>query len=109
MTTDSVDRPELISEIVRRVVAVAHPDKIILFGSAARGDVRAHSDIDVLIVKSGDFHKGRLTGVIYRSLYGMDASVDVIVVKPEDIEKYRDCPYTVIRPALREGRVIYAA
>lgn len=109
MITGSVDRTELISEIVRRVVAVAHPDKIILFGSVARGDVGAHSDIDILVVKSGDFHKGRLAGLIYRGLHGVDASVDVIVVKPEDIEKYRDCPYTVIRPALREGKVVYAA
>ena len=100
---------EILDEVVQRIVATAHPDKIILFGSASRGDFGPHSDLDLLVVKSGDFHRGRMAGTIYCSLHGVNASVDVVVVKPEDIEKYRDCPYTVLYPALREGKVVYAA
>jgi len=43
---------EILDEIVSRIVNVAHPDKIILFGSAARGEIGSNSDIDLLVVKS---------------------------------------------------------
>lgn len=109
MSSETTEMKEILDEVVQRIVATAHPDKIILFGSAARGELRSHSDLDLLVVKSGDFHRGKTAGTIYRSLHGVNASVDVVVVKPEDIEKYRDCPYTVLYPALREGKVVYAA
>jgi predicted nucleotidyltransferase len=101
--------PGLLDEISRRIVEAVRPDKIIVFGSAARSEMGPNSDLDLLVVKSGDFHRGRLAQEIYRHLHGVNAAVDVVVVKPEDIERYGDCPYTVLRPALREGRVIYAA
>ena len=103
-----VDR-DVLDEIVRRIVEVAHPEKIILFGSAARGEIGPHSDVDLLVVKSGVAHRGQLTGEIYMNLIGVGQAVDVIVATPEDIERYRDSIGLVIRPALREGEVIYAA
>jgi len=99
----------VLDEIVRRIIQVAQPDRIILFGSAARGHAGPNSDLDLLVIKSGDIHRGRLEAEIHRHLQGVEAAVDVIVVKSEDVERYRDSPYTVIRPALREGRVVYAA
>jgi predicted nucleotidyltransferase len=100
---------QTLAEIVRRIVEVARPEKIILFGSAARGERGPDSDVDVLVVKSGDIHRGRLAGRIHRHLHGVDAAVDVIVVKPEDIERYGDSPYTVLCPALKEGKMVYVA
>ncbi len=55
----------LLNEIVRRVVDVAHPDRIILFGSAARGQLGPDSDIDLLVVKSGVMHRRRLAQEIH--------------------------------------------
>lgn len=100
---------ELLDQIVKRVVAVARPDRIILFGSAARGELGPDSDIDLLVVKAGVPHRGRLAEEIYLGLFGIAAPVDVIVVTPEDVEAYREAVGTVIRPALREGRELYAA
>ena len=99
----------LLDEIVRRIVAVAHPERIILFGSAARGEMGRDSDIDLLVVKADVAHRGRLAEDIYLALAGVGAAVDVIVVTPCDIERFRRRVGTVIRPALREGREIYAA
>jgi predicted nucleotidyltransferase len=96
-----------LDEIVRRIVEVATPDRIILFGSAARGEMGPHSDVDLLVVKSGA-HRRRLAQAIYRRLIGVRYAVDVIVVTPEDIEKYKDSFALVIEPALREGKVVYA-
>lgn len=96
-----------LEEIVRRIVKIADPDMIILFGSAARGEVGPHSDFDLLVVKEGDYHRGHLAEEIYLGLVGVKQAVDVIVVKPEDIERYRDTHALVIKAALRDGKVIY--
>lgn len=100
---------ESLAEIVRRVADVARPERIILFGSGARGVMRPDSDLDLLVIKSGRFHRRRLAQAIYTALIGVEYPVDVIVATPEDVERYRASEATVIAPALREGRVIYAA
>ncbi len=101
--------PEKLDEIIRRIVEVAKPDQIILFGSAVRGKLGPNSDIDLLVIKSGDVHRLRLAQQIYRNLHGVGQAVDVVVVTPEDVERYRDSWPTVIYPALREGKVVYGA
>lgn len=98
-----------LKEIIRRIVEVAKPDKIILFGSAARGEMGPNSDMDLLVVKSGDFHRGQLTEEIYMNLFGIGQAVDIIVVTPEDIERYKNSFAVVIYPALKEGKLVYAA
>jgi len=99
----------VLDEIVRRVVEVAQPDRIILFGSAARGEMGPHSDVDLLVIKSGVEHCGQLEERIYMNLFGVGVPVDVLVVTPEDVARIGDRVGSVIRPALREGREIYAA
>ncbi len=104
------DPEEVLEEIVRRVVEVAQPQKIILFGSAARGTISAgpDSDIDLLVVKEGA-HRRRLAGIIYEGLAGVGRAVDIVVVTPDDVERFGGSPALVIEPALREGRVVYDA
>ncbi len=98
---------QVLNEIVRRVVEVAHPEKIILFGSAARHEMNADSDVDLLVVKSG-VHRRQLAAEIYMHLFDVKQSVDIVVVTPEDIERYGHSPALIIEPALREGHVVYA-
>jgi predicted nucleotidyltransferase len=100
---------ETLREIIRRVVEVAHPERIILFGSAARGEMDSDSDVDLLVIKSGKFDYGRLTGDIYMNLHGVGQAVDVILATPEQVEQYRDTHCLIIAPALREGREVYRA
>lgn len=100
---------EMLQEIVRRIVRVAKPEKIILFGSAARGKMGPNSDVDLLVIKKGKYHRGRLTEKIYMNMFGVGQAVDVVVVTPEDVERYKDFFAVVIYPALREGKVVYAA
>ena len=100
--------PSVLDDIIRRIVEVAQPQRIILFGSAARGDMNPHSDVDLLVVKDG-VHRRQLTQRIYKSLRGAQAPVDVVVATPGDVERYRDTHALVIKPALQEGRVVYDA
>jgi len=100
---------EILADVVRRIVEAADPEKIILFGSAARGEMGPDSDLDLLVIKGGKFNKWSVTTAIYRRLSGSGAAVDVVVVTPEEVERYRDTHCLVICPALREGEVVYVA
>ena len=99
---------QTLDDIIRRVVETAQPEKIILFGSAARGDMGPNSDVDLLIIKEGA-DTLNLMARIYRKLHGVGAAVDAIVVSPEDVERFKDSHALIIKPALREGRVVYSA
>jgi uncharacterized protein len=108
MSETGADLSRTLEEVVRRIVGVAHPDRIILFGSAARGEMGLDSDIDLLVIKRGVPHRGRLAGQIHRALVGVSVAVDVMVATPEDVEYLRDRVGSIMGPALREGREIYA-
>lgn len=99
----------LLREVVRRVVEEAHPRRIILFGSAARGAMGPDSDLDLLVVMPDGVHRRRAAMEIYRSLRGIGLPKDVIVVTEEDVNEYRDNPSLVLRPALEEGKELYAS
>ena len=98
----------LLAEIVRRVVEAVAPEKIILFGSAARGEMGPDSDVDLLVIKSG-VHRRETARTITRGLIGIPVPIDIIVARPEDIERHRETIGLIYRPALREGRTIYAS
>lgn len=101
--------PTVLKEIIRPIVRVARPETIILFGSAARGEMGPNSDLDLLVIKRGKFDRGRLMERIYLSLHGAGAAVDVIIATPQEVERYRQTPCLVIAPAPAEGKVVYAA
>ncbi len=98
----------VLDEIIRRVVEAAQPEKVLVFGSAARGETGPESDVDLLVVKAGADPLD-VARRIYRHLFGVGAAVDVVVVSPEDLERYRQSPGLVIKVALAEGKVVYDA
>lgn len=98
----------MLDEVIQRVVAIAQPEMIILFGSAARGEMGPNSDLDLLVVKSGA-DAPDLMRDIYMGLIGVGTPVDALVVSPEDLERYRDSHGLVIPEALGEGKVVYEA
>lgn len=97
-----------LDDVIRRIVEVARPKKIVLFGSAARGTMGPHSDVDLLIIQDGSDSLD-LTTRIYERLYGVGVAVDAVVVTPKDVERFGGSHSLVIKPALREGRVVYEA
>lgn len=99
---------KVLDRIVRCIVKVAKPERIIIFGSAARGEMGPDSDLDILVVAACD-HRRNTARKIRRQLFGIGVPIDIIVAKPEDIERYGESIGLVYRPALREGKVLYAA
>lgn len=98
----------LLQEVVNKIVEVAHPQKIILFGSAARGEMDRDSDLDLLVIVRGPVLRRKIAQAIYRSMPYTGTPMDAVVVTEEDVERYHDLIGYIIRPALREGKVVYA-
>ncbi len=97
-----------IDEMVRRIVAEAQPRRIVLFGSAARGDLRPDSDIDLLVIVPDGVHRRRTAQQLYRALRGIGVPYDIVVATVGDLERHGDVPGYVYRRALAEGIDVYA-
>ncbi len=98
---------ELIRMVVERVLRVVEADRIVLFGSAARGPIGPGSDIDLLVVKRGLVHRGRIASKIYVSFIGLGVPIDVVLATPEEVEYARTRVGCVLRPAIETGREVY--
>jgi predicted nucleotidyltransferase len=96
-----------INQLIQRIVDVANPLKIILFGSAVRGDMTKNSDLDVLVILPEGTPKRLTTQKIYCHLIGLGIPVDIVVATEIDLMKLGDNPSLVYYPALRQGKVIY--
>ncbi len=100
-------KQELLDVIVTRIVDGFHPLQIILFGSHARGEAGPESDVDLLVVLPQVTDKRRVSIEIRRALRDLPVAKDVLVTTPEEIRRRGDQVGTVLRPALREGVVLY--
>ena len=107
MKTATTHETAEIDEIVSRIVEVAHPEQVLLFGSVARGTPGPHSDLDFLVIKAGRYNSRKVAGIIYQRMRGIARSIDLVIVTPKQVEEYRNSPFSVVYPALREGRVLY--
>lgn len=98
-----------IGAMARRIVQCTQPLQLILFGSHARGSPRSRSDVDLLIVVADGQDRRRVRDVVHAALREFRVSHDLVVTTPSEIERRGQLVGTVLRPALREGRVIYDA
>ena len=97
------------AELVRRIVGVAKPLRIRLFGSAARGDMRPDSDLDVLVVMPEGTHRRQTAQALHEQMVGFPIPVDILVTTPAVLEQHKDNLGLVYRRILREGQDIYVA
>lgn len=98
---------ERIQEMVRRIVSNFRPDKVVLFGSYARGTAGPDSDVNLLVIMPISRPKRELRINIRMQLHGLGMAKDIIVATPREFEAYRDIPGTVIRAAHLEGKTLY--
>jgi predicted nucleotidyltransferase len=96
-----------LKQIVQRILMVGNPQKIILFGSRARGDARPDSDYDLLAIESSDLPRHKRATRYRRALVGVCPAKDILVWTPEEVAEWRNVPNAFITTALREGIVLY--
>jgi len=106
-TLDKAKIAEMIEEMAKIIVDQFHPDKIILFGSHAKGDAGPDSDVDLLVVIRVDGSCREKANEIDLALADRSLPLDLIVVTPERFENDRAQLGTIIRPASNEGKVLY--
>lgn len=99
----------VLEKLVARIAVEFSPLRIILFGSAARGDEGSDSDLDVLVVMPDGVHRRQTAQAIHRSLADLPVAKDVVVVTESDVRKHGNNPSLVLYPALREGKELYRA
>lgn len=97
-----------IRQMVKCIVTQFQPDKIILFGSHARGQAGLDSDVDLLVVMPVSGSKREKAIEIAVALHDIPVAKDVIVVTPDDFEWRSKIVGTIERPASREGKLLYA-
>lgn len=100
---------EAIDRLIRQIVEVVHPLRIVVFGSAARGDMSCDSDIDVLVVVPDGSHRRKTAQRLYKEVGNVGVPFDVVVATPMDLEKHKDNVGLVYKSVLREGKEVYVA
>jgi len=96
-----------VAEAVEAVVGACHPQRVVLFGSVARGEERPDSDIDLLVIIDDDADTLAVSCAAVRAVARLEAEVEVVVVRASTAKTGADRPGTVLRPALRDGKVLY--
>lgn len=96
-----------LKEIIKRIMDDVEPDKIILFGSRAKGRSKGWSDYDICVLKENVENKRKLAQRIYRKLFGVGASVDVIVETPERFNELKDKWFLIHGEIAKSGSLVY--
>ena len=102
-------QPDPVSIAVQRIVDEAHPIRVIMFGSRARGDAHADSDLDLLVILSEVRDRHGEMVRLRRAVGRIGIPVDVLAFSAEDIREWGGVPGTVLYPAIRDGKVLYDA
>ena len=92
-----------------KLVQAAHPKRIILFGSQARGDAAAHSDFDIMVVEEKPADRFAEMVRLNRLIRSFDIAVDLLVVSDEKFQYWRETPGNVYYEAATGGQVLYQA
>jgi predicted nucleotidyltransferase len=93
--------------LIRHIVEVADPLRIILFGSAARGEMRVDSDFDVLVIMPDGTHRLNTALDLYRKTASLGFPADIVVTTPAVLERRKNSTGYIYKAALAEGRDVY--
>ncbi len=100
--------PEKVETAVRKIIEVARPAKLIIFGSYVSNQTDINSDVDFLVITGKEVENTRKEGVrIRRALRGVGMPMDILVIPEHKWMELKDEPGLVYREAMRKGKVVY--
>lgn len=101
----------LIDEVVDIIAREATPEQIILFGSHAKGGATDESDVDLLVVESGEFGAGRSRrkelARLSKAIARFQFPIDILLYSTAEVERWKHSLNNVVAHAIREGKVVY--
>lgn len=98
-----------INQLVKSIVEIVQPLKVVIFGSVARGDSTVDSDIDVLVVMPDGVHRRKTAQLLYQGITNLGVPFDILVATPDDLEKHKNNIGLIYHSLLHEGVEVYAA
>lgn len=101
------NQDRVLNQIIKRVAETEQPDRMILFGSRARGDARPNSDYDLLVIKDSQQPRYARSADLYVSLADLPVEVDVLVYTPDEVAEWSSVREAFVTTAIREGKVLY--
>jgi predicted nucleotidyltransferase len=96
-----------LQQAVTTLAQIFQPERIILFGSQARGDADDRSDVDLLVITPITGSRRRLMINMDRALRGIGLARDIVILTPDEFERDKEIPGTIARPAWQEGKTLY--
>ena len=99
----------VIDRLVEHIVQIVNLLRIILFGSAVKGDLKPDSDIDVLVIMPEGTHRRQTAQYLYQKITHLGVPFDILVATPSDLKKHKNNIGLIYRTVLNEGEEIYAA
>lgn len=99
---------DLLPTVIDRLVSGFGPQRIIVFGSQARGTARKESDLDILVVMPDGTPRRETRIAMRKTLRDLPMAKDILVTTPAEITRRGDIPGLVLYTALREGAEVYA-
>ena len=98
---------QVVDQIVQQMLDIGQPQKIILFGSRAKGQADSESDYDLLVIENSSQPRYKRAVPYRRALKGLGISKDIVVWTPAEISEWQNVPNAFITTILREGQVLY--
>ncbi len=96
-----------IKRVAKKIGIAANAEKVILFGSFARGDVHSASDVDLFIIAPSDQPRFKRSRELYKLFSPYPFSMDLLVYTPEEVEAGKKTPLSFVSTVLREGKTVY--
>jgi predicted nucleotidyltransferase len=102
-----MQQDQVLEQVVKRITATIQPDRIVLFGSRARGDARSGSDYDLLVIRQSSEPRYRRAVPLYVALADLPVEVDVLVYTPQEVREWSGVREAFVTTALRQGTLLY--
>ena len=96
-----------LQEIVDAIVRLANPDRIVLFGSAARGQAGPESDIDLLVVVPEGVDERETALMLYQEIRGVGRPFELLLTTHKNLRQHAENPGLIYGKILREGKDVY--